>query len=674
MKKLFIFSILFFLCIDLSANIEKNPSVEILNEEYRTLVKIDPLRCDSKYISFSIPKSAGELQNPSYHIVKKENEGDRFRYFIDTANIGNDPLIFVFRNYNTKFDNWTVVDALGRRIDQSRNYPSRRENKRVGIFYFIWQGAHGYDKHGQGQRKDEGVIQPSEADSVSPYDISEILRNNPENPSYGPVHAFHHWGEPYLGYYVANDVWVIRKHAQMISDAGIDAIMVDVTNAAIYAPQVNLICETYLKMRNEGNRTPQIAFVVNSRPKETMTRIYREFYKNPKYEELWFYWKGKPLVLCPPEGISDEYSSFFTFRHCWFASSNKWFANGRDKWTWADFYPQQPGWHESQEKPEEVSICPATHPTSNIGRSHYNNKQPSEIHPEKGLYFSQQIDRALEIDPEFVFITGWNEWVAMRFTDGRARMMLGKKIEKGDSYFVDQYNEEFSRDIEPVKGKIGDNYYYQMVDFVRRYKGVDNIDYDNKFHKIKIDGSFSDWSDVNMVFKDDQGDNLHRNHHGWGRFKSYVDNTGRNDIIETKVTSDKKNIYFYVRTLQPIQFFKNCCLNLFLKIINKNDLVTNNFDYIIGSSGWQGKTVSIYSCMNDENQLSIGKGLDFRIHSNELEVSIPKHVLRISSDECYIIDFKWIDNPNFNGDIMKCMSEGDTAPNSRFCYRYQFKN
>ena len=30
--------------------------------------------------------------------------------------------------------------------------------------------------------------------------------------------------------------------------------------------------------------------------------------------------------------------------------------------------------------------------------------------------------------------------------------------------FVDQFDQEHSRDIEPMKGGHGDNYYYQMVD------------------------------------------------------------------------------------------------------------------------------------------------------------------------------------------------------------------
>jgi hypothetical protein len=36
--------------------------------------------------------------------------------------------------------------------------------------------------------------------------------------------------------------------------------------------------------------------------------------------------------------------------------------------------------------------------------------------------------------------------------------------------FVDEFIQEFSRDIEPMNGGHGDNYYYQLVDYVRRYK------------------------------------------------------------------------------------------------------------------------------------------------------------------------------------------------------------
>ena len=90
----------------------------------------------------------------------------------------------------------------------------------------------------------------------------------------------------------------------------------------------------------------------------------------------------------------------------------------------------------------------------------------------EGLCFSEQAEQALEIDPEFLMITGWNEWSAMRFTDTNSTMMCGKPIKPGDTYFVDDYNHEFSRDIEPLRGDFGDNYYYQMADIIRRFKGV----------------------------------------------------------------------------------------------------------------------------------------------------------------------------------------------------------
>ncbi len=41
--------------------------------------------------------------------------------------------------------------------------------------------------------------------------------------------------------------------------------------------------------------------------------------------------------------------------------------------------------------------------------------------------------------------------------------------------FVDQFDANNSRDIEMVKGGHGDNYYYQLVDGIRRYKGVPEL-------------------------------------------------------------------------------------------------------------------------------------------------------------------------------------------------------
>jgi len=107
-----------------------------------------------------------------------------------------------------------------------------------------------------------------------------------------------------------------------------------------------------------------------------------------------------------------------------------------------------------REKPEEVSVSTAQHPVSNIGRSFHAGKQPppDQTAPELGLCFAEQWKRALEVDPQFVFITGWNEWIAQRFISKEGgQTFLGQKVGKGGTFFVDQYSQEFSRDIEPMQ-------------------------------------------------------------------------------------------------------------------------------------------------------------------------------------------------------------------------------
>ena len=50
--------------------------------------------------------------------------------------------------------------------------------------------------------------------------------------------------------------------------------------------------------------------------------------------------------------------------------------------------------------------------------------------------------------------------------------LAGRKLEAGESFFVDLWSQEYSRDIEPMRGGHTDNYYYQLASWVRRFKGV----------------------------------------------------------------------------------------------------------------------------------------------------------------------------------------------------------
>ena len=581
---------------------------------------------------------------------------------------------------------WTAEYADGQKIDNSGKYPARRDGKTVGIFYFVWHGSHGYDGGPAGGGYTSEPAAPSSANVNSPYDINELMKVDKDNPAYGPQGAFHHWGRPYLDYYVANDQWVIRKHAQMLTDAGVDVIIIDVTNSFWYEATVNKLCRTYLMMRRSGNPTPQIAFIASSGAASCVPALYKAFYTNPEYDDLWFRWDGKPLLLCPEKDYGTAINSYFTMRHCWFDPNNELDWNFKDvdgegKWVWGDYYPQTPG--KKNGKPEEISVMPATHAHMGYGRSHQAERGepalgyfPSEEESGKGTYFKLQCERALEVDPPFVFITGWNEWVAQRQINGSPitwNKFMGKTIAKGGTYFVDQYDHEFSRDLEPVADGFTDNYYYYMVDFIRRYKGIDWPAASSANDGITIDGDFKDWSAVKSEYADNTGDITHRNHFGWGSVGQLVNKTGRNDIHVCKVATDEKNLYFYVRTVSDLSPYSDKdWMRLFISVDGSEKPSWEGFHFAVNNKVTSDKATTLQSCGGGWKWIDAAS-LDYRAEGREMELSVPLADLGITDARDFTISFKWIDNAAGDGDVLTCMKDGDSAPNSRFRYVFHHK-
>lgn len=549
-------------------------------------------------------------------------------------------------------DTWVAVDALRRELPVYDQVGPPRANRTVGIFYFLWLGQH----HPTG-----------------PYDITEILKKNPQNTDWGPPGAFHHWGKSELGYYRSESVYAVRRHARMLSDAGIDTLIFDVTNAFTYDAIYLALCEEFTKFRAAGQLTPQIMFLTHTRAETTIQTLYDNLYSKFLYKDLWFMWKGKPLILGNPENLDPKLCDFFTIRDCW-----AW-TYGKDTWQWLDHWPQKYAWHESEDKPEEVSVCVAEHPVSNIGRSHFNGKQPECNHygvgpqTHKGLYFKQQWQRALEIDPEFIFITGWNEWVAQRFIKEEGKPpgeMIARSLRPGDTFFVDAYTQEYSRDIEPMDGGYTDNYYYQMIGGIRRYKGVRKPQSASALKTIVIDGYDDDWRDVRPEFRDHIGDVEHRNENGWADTERYINTTGRNDFVNMKVARDDQNIYFYVQTDNPITSHtdKNWML-LFIDADQNHNTGWEGYDYVVNLSVQNENTTSLHALSSNEWSPEPIEEIQYAVHDKIFELSIPRSVLNLSENKV-AFDFHWADNIQKYGDIIEFSLNGDSAPQRRFNYRY----
>ena len=552
---------------------------------------------------------------------------------------------------DTMSDTWAATDALGRTLPMSAEVGGPKANRTAGIFYFNWHAAFG---------------------NKEVHDIAKILKANPASPPWGPVQAPHYWSEPRFGYYRPDDPWVIRKHVQMLTDAGVDMLVLDATNGFTYDAEREALCVVLEQMKAEGHHVPQIAMFAYAQHHAVVQHLWESFYKPGKHRELWFQWKGKPLLLTPPEGLSEEVKAFFTLRTSWaWTRGQPWFADGKDKWPWLDSAPQVPGWHDAPNKAECVPVGTSQHATSNIGRSFHGSRQPppTECRSSEGLYFDEQWKHALPHDPEFIFITGWNEWIAQRFLSDGSMTFLGRVLPAGETFFVDDYNPEFSRDIEPMRGGFGDNYYWQMIANLRRYKGARPVPEASPAKTIAIPGDFAQWADVKPVYLDDLNDTTPRDHDGVPGAGRYTNKSGRNDLDTMHVAHDATHIFFHITTREPLTPATDTDWMVLLLDTDQNAKTGHlGYDFRInqarsapdktGIERWSG---TVWEPAGEASM---------QVGTHELHLAAKRTSLGMVSDKPLRFDFKWTDNVPANADGMDFLDYGDTAPNARFSYRY----
>ena len=279
-------------------------------------------------------------------------------------------------------DTWVATDALGRTMPGYEEVgPVKNDHRRiVGIFYITW--------HTQGLKN---LPQPYEGDVTKVLEKDPSARMIADHPNWKL--GSYHWGEPENGYFLSQDEWVIRKDMSMLADAGVDVLVMDVTNAVLYWDEWEVTFSTMMKMREEGNKTPQFCFwAFNGNVISVVQQLYEKFYKEPKYQDLWFYWDGKPLLLynAEPEldanggwheykdgkaDYSDEVKQFFTLRNMWWGYyewNGKRFIGTEDNWSFgysmADsaILAMSPDELVSKHngRLEEAAVTPAQHPVT----------------------------------------------------------------------------------------------------------------------------------------------------------------------------------------------------------------------------------------------------------------------------------------------------------------------
>ncbi|MEN8155758.1 MAG: polysaccharide deacetylase family protein [Bacteroidota bacterium] len=729
-------------------------------------------------------------------------------------------------NWKVNSDQWSMTDALGRTTPNWYETGKTNEEKYIGIFYHTWHT--------------DNLAESNFTNLTEFLEIHPDALPDYEHPAWNEtIGDVFFWDEPLFGYYRTTDEWVLRKHGEMLADAGVDAVFFDATNQNItWKSSYMKLLEVWEQARKDGVKTPHIAFLLPFGPTpgalEAIYELYTDLYGQGLYEDLWFQWKGKPLIMAYPEMLNSvtpadaagfRFTAYKPFTNidvnCPSWSNNigsltmslyQWKENYRtsisqeplvthrfidyadnsllnlecgtlpageyvwelneaeetvglwkyvedtdstvsyfngtpvggdyevrikfegEEWTYLTFgdwtthvpiqllegnldqgaltamkdlftfRPGQPGYTSGPTRPdhwgwlesypqhgfngnastgyEQVTVgiaqnandvsggnCASFNSPGAYGRSYskLNGFDTRDSAYLWGANFEEQWDRAYEIDPELVWITGWNEWIFGRYKDW-AGCQGGPQVENG---FPDGFDADRSRDIEPVKawGRYGDVYYNQLVDKVRRFKGMAKTDSVSKEISIQI-GTPGSWEGVLPEFWHYRGNTMERNHRGHGQSLIYTNTTGRNDIVLAKVARDQEFLYFYVETADNLTSSSDPgWMRLFIDTDRDKSSGWEGYDYMVNRVS-PGTKALLERNVGGDWVWTGADSVEFTISGKILELKIPGSSLGMNDLSRVNFEFKWSDNMQEEGNIMDFYENGDAAPGGRWNFVY----
>ena len=597
---------------------------------------------------------------------------------------------------------------------------ARKEGKYVGIFYFMWHEE-------QNGLYDISKIQATQSD---PYNTNDnVLWANEGSSAYdasvSPQNALHYFEEPLYGYYTSKDKWVIRKHLELLTLAGIDFLYLDFTNANVdgtkginlYKEQTLALMDVILEMQSEGYEVPRVVPICcnNSTQTENIMKVvewvYNNYYAadNFKYKNCWFTAdkknnpSGKPLLVSYT--FDKNYSNKAVADAFWVRNvvwptlvTEDSYKNG---FPWMDYSLPQKNYDGIMNVSIAQHIGGSWSSEAFLARSKRNStlqyRGRGALANQTLAYETDDYDAALtgnnfitewrnvlnyEGDDLFmVTVTGWNEWVA-------------QKLNVNGQYatFVDTYNVAFSRDIEMMRDAdgYGDTYFLQLAQFARQFKYEDpgKASGAAMWQKTTVDyADISAWDGVKAKYLDLASDAKERNAYSVGKKYLYTDTSARNDIDYVKIANDEQYLYVLVAAKKDITAHESGdtdWMNLWLTTGAKGGW--NGYDFIINRSPENGKTsiealgkdakgniVAVASNFDADYYLS-GKYISYRIPLEALGVTSASEIGVKATDN--IFANKRTDNNDgvgvySFGDIFAFYCGGDCAPARRLNYAYR---
>ena len=548
----------------------------------------------------------------------------------------------------------------------------------VGMFYFLTLGQH--------------------ANHTGIYDVNLITYEGTYNKAFTrfntpitPVGSAHFWGEPVWGYYDSRDPWVMRKQIEMLTMAGVDFIVLDTSNNVLYENVTAVLFDLLLEYQAAGWDVPRVVYYLGKHDLgadiSVFKQVYNIFYAKDTYKSLWFTPNdpAKPMIVAPDNVIAAFRSSgdaqekgfaeFFDFRVTQWpiaAPVNEPVYEYGAPWISFE-YPQtsQEGW---------INLSIAQHVTVNMTDT--KNSRGRGWHPtqqvkgkwkgendhenwRQNLNFQAQWNTVLDMTPEqratdarFVFLTGWNEWVA-------------EKIRQNDReyYTVDTFNAEYSRDIEPSRSSgMKDYAYFQTIMNIHNDNFAPAVHYEYPATTPDITTDDAAWASA-PTYRDFTGECADRNFKAMAGELVYTDTTGRNDIDTISILRDAEYLYFRIACVEDITASKASdtgWMNLWLKTANAKDDLFCGYEYVINREVNGSKS----AILNAKGE-NVGEA-DVNVLGKVMIVRVPLSAIGLDAHN-YQIEFKVTDNvQDMENDPLNLYSTGDAAPIGSLNFSYGY--
>jgi len=294
------------------------------------------------------------------------------------------------------------------------------------------------------------------------------------------------WAYPTLGTYNSDDKEIIRQHAELIYDAGVDFVWVDWSNNLDFDMPMDRVLKdrtsradfamierstVYMfDVYSQMEKAPKISIfigcpapgqkegVTDGRLTRKADQIYDWFVNNPEhpeYKDQLFYYNGKPLLVVYvgtpspwQSGVPEWDDDRFTVRYMTGYVTEQKGLRDPDTleskygyWSWEDRVAQT--FTVSDGYPEAMIVCASTRPQAEEGDPNYI----PAVERRNGQTFKEQWARARLIGVRFAMVSTWNEYVT-----------------------GEQYSDEVSKDIEP-NTVWGDMYLKLLKEEIAKFKG-----------------------------------------------------------------------------------------------------------------------------------------------------------------------------------------------------------